>query len=88
MGGRPPRLASLSDVPGPQLNGSHDDIHLLLVGAHVPLGPHDAAPAAAGEGVVGSAHHHFTLQVHRGEALQEVEGTEFEAGDARRRLRV
>lgn len=68
---------------GLQLNGSQDDVHLLMVGAHVPLGPHNAASAAAGEGVICPAHHHFTLQVHGGEAIQEVEGTEFEADNAR-----
>lgn len=66
---------------GLQLDGPQDDIHLLHVGAHIPLRPHNAASATAGRGVVGPAHHHLALQVDRGEAVQEVEGSELEAGD-------
>lgn len=64
-----------------QLDGSQGDIHLLLVGAHTPLGPHDAASTAAGRGVVRPAHDHLALQVHGGEAAQEAEGIELEAED-------
>ena len=64
-----------------QQDGSQGDIHLLLVGAHAPLGPHDAASAAAGRGIVRPAHDHLALQVHGREAAQEVEGTELEAED-------
>ena len=46
-----------------------------------PLGPHDAASAAAGRGIVRPAHDHLALQVHGREAAQEVEGTELEAED-------
>ena len=87
MGGGPP-----TEVPllgrGLQLDGSQDDIHLLLVGAHVPLGPHNAASVAAGEGVIHPAHDHLALQVHGGAAVQEVEGTELEADDVGRGLVV
>lgn len=87
MGGGP-----LTEVPllgrGLQLDGSQDDIHLLLVGAHIPLGPHNAASVAAGEGVIRPAHDHLALQVHGGEAVQEVEGTELEADDVGRGLVV
>ena len=43
---------------------------------------------AAGGVVVGPAHHHLTLQVHGGEAVQEVEGAEFEADNVWRWLSV
>lgn len=81
MGGQPPTQAPLLDMWGLQLDRSQDDIYLLLVGAHIPLGPPHAASAAPGGVVVQPAHHHFTLQVHGREAVQEVEGTEFEAGN-------
>lgn len=87
MGGGPPTQLPLLGR-GLQLDGSQDDVHLLLVGAHVPLTPHDAASVAAGEGVIRPAHDHLALQVHGGEAVQEVEGTELEADDVGRGLVV
>lgn len=86
-GGPARRQVPLLGARGPLQDGSQDDVH-LLVGAHVPLGPGDAAPAAAGGVVVGPAHHHLAVQVHGGEAPQEEEGAELEADDARRGLGV
>ena len=37
LGGWPPTQAPLLSVQGPQQDGSQDDVHLLLVGAHAPL---------------------------------------------------
>lgn len=84
--GRPPTQAPLPGARGLQLDGAQDHVHLVLVGAHVPPGPHRAASAAAGGGVLGPAHDHLTVQVHGREAVQEVEGAEFEADDVGRWL--